>query len=1373
MSSTTVSNDDVVISKTRSARLSSGNDNSRLADIQRRLRDQELLYEQLILEEELRDLSTGTLSPEWREVSFGSSSSGSFGYLNNADISATSGKGFEKGHKTGRYGEETFTDQAKSGFSSSLGRSSDQRNLSSVNNRNYETVDKAGQAKKAMFQNVGSNFNRSSEVKTVANVTNPRTCGKAFVKRSDRKQENDPQLRNGELGSMVFTSSLNRNGEVKNTNSVLKPSASGSHNASRSGSRNCEQVLQSEKSDQQDRRNLSSNVDLLDGCVSLKRLCKLGDTLPRNETITASGIYYNHDSSHVDNISAQVSTNSMFPSNNISMFSNESVFEMPFESCSNDFGNSAKDSGNSHQGGHQENLHGFENIAASISKDASPDPQNRSRGLESSSRDPESNSRDLESFSRDFQDTSRDTGNLSRDSNDKSREELLKEAREAVDHWTRVKNEQRARLAQVIDDITTRKEIEETYFNAQIQLCRARQKVAKLNKADTSLTSLSLSNDVVNYSITSSLSTSLGLRTTGDQILNGEGAFRRYVKDDLSVKQNSDESGNLEGGKRMMLVDQESLGIFGVNDGVEQEVVVDNEDSLRVIDDIKQDMGESLSSDDFTKIQSEKAEIPSDDRVIPQENGDELDSESGDEFNDVEEEELMLLCSHSSSDLLSQDELKDSLREEQTRLEELFRRQKEQLRMEREKLIEEEKRIGEWKKGKLELKGENLSTVDGRNETPQLINSESNILDKIDDDPLREKSQPHVVQLRQHGIQQLQHRMRETKLDIPPSQHEIPSSQHEIPSLEHETPSPQHEIPSPSHEIPSSRHEIPSPQYEIPSPPHEIPSSQHEISSPQNERTSSENERRQLLPDKELQNLPQQKIQEREIKPLRHNVVSLHKGSQQKLSSYFEALKQKDTSENLKSIDRHVDAETLWRRIESPERFNDETDNAESDVNDLSEIVISNFDSDDESRKKIEEELITILQDRTLEKEVDISEKPGQEFAPNFPPSGMACNPPSMLDDNDDIDLMNQVIDDLMISDHDKPNQDDHNGFSLDRGIHVDNGILSSENAGVDVDKVRVNLDDDDDDDDGINYCDVSIDVDNGGVNEDNGRVSKGSIGVDVDNDGINLDDLGINEVDIDLGNLAKNADRPETNVDNDFMDPNIAGTGLNDGGLHSDGWELSDDIYDVNSDKVTLGLDGRAMTKQNVSDDFQTEDDIKSEEMRFHSEFLAHSVRPRNEGLGRDVDFKIYQSKDDEGIKGNDLLGLLTDHEAISDDEEMLAGRASPRNNAIGLDVDFTIDLNEDSETVEGNDLIGLLRNQGDDFSSQESLDVDDVHLAEENTEIPHTSQAERSQDTLDQETVPENNQLHEDSDHIQNSNGVTKSGIITNKLCGVYHHV
>ncbi len=940
-----------------------------------------------------------------------------------------------------------------------------------------------------------------------------------------------------------------------------------------------------------------------------------------------------------------------------------------------------------------------------------------------------------------------------------------------MDHWTRVKNEQRARLAQVIDDITTRKEIEETYFNAQIQLCRARQKVAKLNKADTSLTSLSLSNDVVNYSITSSLNTSLGLRTTGDQILNGEGAFRRYVKDDLSVKQNSDESGNLEGGKRMMLVDQESLGIFGVNDGVEQEVVVDNEDSLRIIDDIKQDMGESLSSDDFTKIQSEKAEIPSDDRVIPQENGDELDSESGDEFNDVEEEELMLLCSHSSSDLLSQDELKDSLREEQTRLEELFRRQKEQLRIEREKLIEEEKRIGEWEKGKLELKEEDLSTVDGRNETPQLINSESNILDKIDDDPIREKSQLHVVQLRQHGIQQLQHRMRETKLDIPPSQHEIPSSQHEIPSLEHETPSPQHEIPSPSHEIPLSRHEIPSPQYEIPSPPHEIPSSQ-------NERTSSENERRQLLLDKELENLPQQKIQEREIKPLRHNVVSLHKGSQQKLSSYFEALKQKDTSENLKSVDRNVDAETLWRRIESPERFNDETVNAESDVNDLSEIVISNFDSDDESRKKIEEELITILQDRTLEKEVDISEKPGQEFAPNFPPSGMACNPPSMLDDNDDIDLMNQLIDDLMISDHDKPNQDDHNGFSLDRGIDVDNGrvnmdngILSSENAGVDVDKVRVNLDDDDDD--GINYCDVSIDVDNGGVNEDNGRVSEGSIGVDVDNDGINLDDLGINEVDIDLGNLGKNADRPETNVDNDFMDPNIAGTGLDDGGLHSDGWELSDDIYDVNSDKVTLGLDGRAMTKQNVSDDFQTEDDIKSEEMRFDSEFLAHSVRPRNEGLGRDVDFKIYQSKDDEEIQGDDLLGLLTDHEAISDDEEMLAGRESPRNNAIGLDVDFTIDLNEDSETVEGNDLIGLLRNQGDDFSSQESLNVDDVYLAEENTEIPHTSQAESSQDTLDQETVPENNQLHEDSDRIENSNGVTKSGIITNKLCGVYHHV
>ena len=1327
MSSTTISNDDVTRSKATD--LGTGNGNSRLADIRRRLRDQELLYEQLILEEELREVAEkggeGNFSSEQEEINLSSSLERSLEHQNwkNLITPSTSGKAFEKGNIS----KQDIVPQSRNEMQEAM--------------------------------NLSSSLNRSSrEAEIMDTMVRSKTSGKMFAK--SKKQENEPELWNGGSNLMNLTSTLNRSSEAEKMNSMVKPSAgrtkeTANRNAGKkkaaigllpkdshnTGCFDSGYLVKGLRSEKHGKRNSPSHIDLLDGCNSLKRLCKLGDPSAQNNSITAFETYRNQDERHINNLSTQISTKTVLSSNNVSVFSNERVFGVPNESHSKDF-----------------------QTSTSYPENSSRDHKESSYGLENRSDYPKSSSRDFDNFSRDRENKSRNDENISRD--DKSREVLLKNAREAIDHWTRIKNEQRVRLAQVIDAIATRNEIEETYFNAQIQLCRARQNVAKLSKSDTSLASLPLNNDAINCNIASSFNSSFGLGTSGGQILNGEGAFRKFVKNDVGVQQisNSDET------KRMTLGHEGSLGITGVNDGVEKEIVLDNEDSLGVTGHIiKQDIREPRDS---KEVSGDFTNLPhTEDRVLLQENGDGFESEQGssDEFDDdVEEEELMLLCSQSSSGLQSQDELKDSLQEEQAKLEEMFRQQKQQLRMEREKLIEEEKRINEWEKGKLELKGESLSmvngnlNVEGSNETLQFVNSENNILDKIGDNPLRKVSQPHIVNHLQNETEQLQHGIPEIKHDINGSQQrEMPASPHKI--LEHAVLDVQHDIYETEHDMnypPAPRHEIPSPQHEIPA--------------PQNERTSLENEQRQQQHEIERRNLPRHeeksrhKMQEKE-RGIEHS-QHLHDGAQQKQFSYFEELKQKDTlPTHMKSVDQNTHTTTFRPSKDSPERTVDETIRIESDVNDLSQIVVSNFNSDNESRNEIEEELINILQDRTLETEGESSEERDQEFGPNFPPLGMDGSPPAMLDDNADIDLMNQLIDDLMISDHDRANQDDYNRVSVDSAqvsggdhrvgvdndrVNVDNGSLSESSIGVDVDNDGINLDDDD----GINEDDTNIAVGSNIIDGDNDSISEVDMGIDVDNNGVNLDDLGINEVDVDLGDLVMKADKPEANVDNYLIDSNNA-----DAGINKDGSELNDDNYDVLGDKIALGFDHGTKRIRNDFDDFRCGDRVKVEEMPYDM-----NERARNGGMGLDVDFTIDLSKDSEAVQNNDLVGLLSGHEATSDDDETLQESESPRNEELGLDVDFTIDLNEDCKTVEGNDLIDLLRTQNDAFSSQESLDVDDDNFSEGNSEMSETFKAERSgqlletnsnsmrKGTLEQEGNLYGLQPQQDSEGIHNINPV-----------------
>ena len=1287
MSSTTVSNEDVAM-RSRSTE----NKNSRLADIQQRLRDQELLYEQLILEEELRELAEGKSSPD--KTQNGPQSGSNRGVGANMDIAGTLGKSFGKNSKTIEK-ERKFTEKPEIAISSS-GMTFEHLNLSRLADpptlrRDFQAAE---QHKKTKFKGSGfvdlSSTSLNSNAENTGSIVVMDTCRNDFGKREDRKRVNNGGMMHKKWDAMLFPSRLNRSDDFQNRSQINGKNTTCDNNG------NQERVLRSKQT--QGKRSLPSHVDLLDGCDSLKRLCGVGSA--QNNSAEAFETY-----THTHDMSTPSAPSSILPGDNATTPLAESVYGEPTESHAHDFENFPQ---NTVEGSSEDNREdrGFETVT--VSSEA-----RLKASTEAVEMTPDSgnSSRDFESLSRGREEELRDDGNV-------SREEHLKNAREAVRRWTQVKNEQRARLTQVIDNTATRKEIEETYFNAQIQLCRAKQDVAKLSKLNTSITSLSLNNDVMNYSLTSSFDTSLGMSKDGGQMLGSDGAFRMFVRDDDSVEQNSnsDRSNCFEGRGRMMLDDEESLRINKVNDSDEKEMVLDNEDSLGITGGVEHRMkGTPVSreaSGNFTDG----------DRVSLQENDDKIDSEqeSSDEFDDAEEEELMLLCSQSSSGLLSQDELKDSLKEEQAKLEEMFRQQKEQLRMEREKLMEEEKRMNEWERGKLELKeenlekaGENLNEGNGEenNDILGVTNTENKSLAKICND------------LSQHEVPSPQHEMLSLQHEIPSPQHEIPSPQHEIHSPQHIIPSPQHEIPASRHEIPSPQHEVSLPQHEMPSPQHEIPSRQHEIPPPSSKHDLSReisSTRHEILAQQnqwaqekhefvhKLRNSPQH--EEKPKKKMQERGLNLHDRGQQN-TPYFKALRQSDTfpTTEMKCVDKNIKAATFLEREDFPGKAVDETVNIDNNVNDLNEIVVSNFDSVDDSKKNIEDELINILNDGALETGVEKFGDRNVEIAPIFPPLEIADNHPSMLDDNDDIDLMNQLIDDPMISDHDTAYQDDRNGISLD-GVQI-NG-------------------------------DHRLDVGSfGRMNEGNDEIGEGSIEIDIDNDGINVDDLGTNEVDIDLSNLAMNVDKQEVNMNNDLVESDVAEADLDNARINGDNPSESD--HGVIGENVSLGLGHSVKENRTDSEDFKAMDNATLAETEKSSDkgleldidFTIDLTKdtsvavqstdligllnddkvldeeiPSNEGMGLGVDFSTDKSKNSiKAVQSNNLKSLPNSHEATSDDDKMLGEAEIPLSEGLGLDVDFNIDLEKDSEVVKANDLIDLLRSQNDAFSSEESLDVDD----------------------------------------------------------------
>ena len=257
--------------------------------------------------------------------------------------------------------------------------------------------------------------------------------------------------------------------------------------------------------------------------------------------------------------------------------------------------------------------------------------------------------------------------------------EKIRIAREAEKHWTRVKNEQRARLGHVIHDVNTRKEIEEVYFRAQLQLCRVRREIAMLEQPRYTPPGLSCpvglpSNDKRKVP-----------KFCSEDLPGKHGAFRPYVKnmsnkrdDDSEVQQRSMNDSNSQKLKTTSRQLQERMPVH--------------------FSDEEKNLGEVSELDVGLLENSPKVKARKDLGCIELNPGIEAEEEEGssDEFDDDEEEELMILRSDSSSGHRSQDELRDSLREEQEKLEEIFRQQKERFKKEQEKLKEEEEKIKEW-----------------------------------------------------------------------------------------------------------------------------------------------------------------------------------------------------------------------------------------------------------------------------------------------------------------------------------------------------------------------------------------------------------------------------------------------------------------------------------------------------------------------------------------------------------------------------------------------------------------------------------------------------------------------------------------------------
>lgn len=1254
MSSTTVSNDDVI--RSEEADLEIGDQSSRLNDIRRRLRNQELLYEQLILEEELRELAEGGTK---------SSAQG------NVDLSLS-------------FDRSLHRQNLRNLVNTSMSEATSARKVDNSKQVNLQEAEKEGVDASSILKRDGTN-------EFTAAPTGP---ANTFYKSSKTNKENVLLELSGDLQRTMNLHSSFENGFV---GSVPR--------------RNSGNVLMGNRSPQKlsgDKRigNSASDIDLLEGCDNLKRLCKFGNRLARNESTAECGTPYNKDRMFNIDTSTQVCADTVC-SNSVSTVSSFDFHDSPLHSPLN----YSPDTGSP--------SHNIENQSRAA-KNPSPDIGNFSRDLEYSSREFKISTRDRE-------DVPRDDKSVSCDSNGKSREELLKEAKEAVNNWTRIKNEQRTRLARVIEYAQTRKQIEETYFNAQIQLCRAKRSVAKLSRSDTSIMPFLLQNDVINNNLTSSFNSSANFKTEQRQRLSDEGAFQRFVMNNTIAAKSakSDSRQLLERRVGSLLGYNGSGGVTPVEEPAEIGISSGSNGSLRETGHITE------NKTVIHEMQSKNVEVPSDDRMAAWNNGDEIDSEQGssdDEFDDVEEEELMLLCSQSSSGLLSQDELKDSLQEEQAKLEEMFREQKERLRMHRKEMIEGEKRISHWGTEKAELKEENHENICETQIEKDLL-------------PLEDPSNNHTLQ---YNVQNaISGSSNELKRDMLSDQEDVPSIEHGIRNLQNDTPSLRHEVGNLERDSNGLKDDKPLAEHGLCELPHDA------------------------------DNVIETK---RDNVHVRHDIPT----ADHDLSLVKHGIR-------LEKNDIQHDMSASQHDVMKRERGINETTHD-----------------------------ITLAMDR--------------KFLP-------------IADDRDDIDRMNQLIDELMISDHNASYQVDYIEDSLGQEK------ASEGDHRVDQDKVMVNV---------YNADSQAIDVDNVGMCVDTGEINVGSIevdaakaGIDIDNVGIRVDDYGMvvenNEVDADNGrivveNVGIHVRTQTIDVDSNDIDVDNGGIDIDNGGVRISADEINVDnggidvddlgIYahtdDIHMSNVDSERESKADQNNELAEllkshnttfsdwnipgnddtDVSLDTDIdlcrgqkiiqnnekspflavrKGRESSFdNEETFANIKRAENEELHPDSDFAINLNTKDEFVENSESLvrysgtagsqaydddkdDIIIDlgknnqtlqsefsggmesrnkqNKATFDDEKM-----TPEMEGLGLDVDFTIDVNQrgpiNKDAALENDLISILRRQSDTYSSQDSLDADSDYATETNSEVPGASVAAESTDdvilTCDDGVREEENALH-----------------------------
>ncbi|XP_028407442.1 uncharacterized protein LOC114530058 isoform X2 [Dendronephthya gigantea] len=1205
MSSTTVSNDDIVNSRSGTEDFGTGMDNSRLADIQRRLRDQELLYEQLILEQEIRELAEEKSSPNKPEVSLSSS--------------------YE------RAGSPRATKRAVVDFD-------DKGKISRTSLRNEDVP-------------FTSSLNRNAEIGSLGTVVNDYHTGKAF--RNRRSESLQRKSRKGKHRSIASDLNVSRSAVIENIDPILNGNVSAIGGINQPRNIGADQTklefgllpVDTELSDKENRGNLTTStrrenqgeinllspIDLLDGCNSLKRLCNLEIPSPQNNTFTTFEKYYSPGESVSTSNSSLIPPDGNVNTSPVVSSESRNRSDDP-EDCVNNSENSRDVEFHSHEvevfepdsGSHSGLLdYEFEEVENSSTKAAdmciAQDSENSSHGR---LRDPENSSRDVECYSSDSRTSSREVENVS---NDSSREELLKAASEAANHWTNIKNKHRARLTQIVDNISTRKEIEKAYFNAQIQLCRARQSIVTLNESGGHA-ELS-SENVVNGNMASSFNISLKIPDSEDKTFDGNGAFRKYIRDFSDDKTNTNWQ---ENAKDTLLGTKKEEGEIGVEGNTKT--------------DAGHDTGEPFESKDTSEEFTASQNLQGD--GVLQENCKEFDSEleASDEFDDnVDEEELMLLCSQSSSGMLNQEELKESLREEQARLEDKFRQQKEQLRLEREKLIEGDKNIHEQESKNLEI---------GEIENQELLQN----IESIGSYPLGKFSKGTKIDFHRGNMPM--------ELNLPQPNTDSYDSPEREELRSHCA------IPSPVHEAPSPRYEIPSLNSEFPSPPHETLTERNEMSFPQRETFPTQHE----------------------IASSHHVIPSLHPeipSLQDEMTAPNEELLPQHepyTPQGLRSFSQHetktAEITPFNQENTSPIKPIDHTDvRVDGGVSDISEIIVSN--SDDNRRCKIEEELISILQERPPEVEHEKLEVAG----PRVPPLGMGHYPPAILDHNDDdIDEMNQLIDDLMISDLNRDNQSDYDEVDVDRfqvkgaknpvnNRNCEDGDVNEGGFSVDLDNIGVNFGDDEEN--------KMFEMDNGGRCVDDDRVSEDDVDVYLDDVGSGLPgDKEVNEGDVEI-----TVDSCDVNVDDgreNKLKFDLPQSGLNN-------LEIRMDNHPANNDNQELKI-GNYLVDLDIEDDVETKwDNCK-------------------------VSLDDLEENKNERISDVAQTGSHLERTGVPFGDRMSAEGKDSRDESLGIDVEFSIDLNKHSEAVLANDLIGLLHNQKDEFSSQESLEVEEEHDLENN---------------------------------------------------------